>query len=161
MSGPSRKRRLCLACNRMLGFKKFHKHPEGKFGRASKCIACFNTAYGIGSAVQAKRRRILYVRGWLRHAVGVAKARARTQGVPFNITEDHLTIPARCPVLGIRLFFTKGKKTPNTPSLDRKKPKRGYVRENVTVISWRANRLKMNETNPKVFLRIAKYLEGK
>lgn len=39
-----------------------------------------------------------------------------------------------------------GPRGPTTPSLDRIVPERGYVRGNVEVISWEANRLKNSAT---------------
>jgi hypothetical protein len=71
-----------------------------------------------------------------------AKWRARVAGVPFEITLEHIQIPAQCPVLGIELLHSPGKAGPNSPSLDRLTPCLGYVPGNVRVISHRANSLK-------------------
>lgn len=53
-------------------------------------------------------------------------------------------IPEFCPVLGIKLDTPKmGKKRPDgKPSIDRVDNSKGYVKGNVIVVSWRANRLK-------------------
>ena len=45
-----------------------------------------------------------------------------------------------CPVLNIKLDWA-GDRT-NSPSLDRLSPEKGYVRENVFWISWKANMIK-------------------
>ena len=73
-----------------------------------------------------------------------ARARAREAGVPFTIGVEDIIIPTHCPILGIPLFSTTGKRGggDNSPSLDRIEPARGYVPGNVIVISNRANRLK-------------------
>jgi hypothetical protein len=68
-----------------------------------------------------------------------ARVRAAKSGVPCTITEDDLTIPPRCPVLGIE-WGTK--QWVNSPSLDRIIPALGYVPGNVRVVSARANNLK-------------------
>ena len=81
-----------------------------------------------------------------RSLVVSAKSRANKQNVPFNLTPEDIVVPKVCPVLGIPLFRQKGKRTDNTPSLDRIIPERGYVKENVRIISWRANRLKCDAT---------------
>lgn len=64
-------------------------------------------------------------------------------GLPFSIEVGSLLIPSLCPVLGIPLIVG-GKRSPNSPSLDRIEPSRGYVPGNVRIISDRANRLKSN-----------------
>lgn len=65
-------------------------------------------------------------------------------GVPFTIEDTDLTMPTHCPVFPhIKLEFAEGKKRPdNIPTLDRIVPNKGYVRGNVRVISFRANRIK-------------------
>jgi hypothetical protein len=77
-----------------------------------------------------------------------AKARAKAQGLPFDLTVEDVTIPERCPVLGIELVRTIGRHgfLPASPSLDRFVPSLGYVRGNVVVISNRANMLKRDAT---------------
>lgn len=71
-----------------------------------------------------------------------AKRRAKMKGLPFSLEPSDIFIPSICPVLGIPLFFTKGGKADNTPSIDRIIPEFGYVKENVVMISWRANKIK-------------------
>ena len=46
----------------------------------------------------------------------------------------------------------------NSPTLDRIVPELGYVPGNVAVISWKANRLKGNNTDPELFEKVAKYI---
>lgn len=75
-----------------------------------------------------------------------AKQRARRGGLPFNIDASDVAIPEFCPVLGLKLVPLSGKRTNATPSLDRIDPSKGYVKGNVWVISWRANRLKNDAT---------------
>lgn len=79
-----------------------------------------------------------------------AKKRAKKWGMVFDLTSP-LLIPALCPVLGIPLVSSSGTgraRTPNSPSYDRIDSSRGYTRDNVRVISWRANQLK-NEATPE------------
>src|SRR3954469_17279117 len=68
--------------------------------------------------------------------------RAGQQNLSHNITIEDIIIPKFCPVLGIRIKKTLGKRTGHSPSLDRIIPKLGYVKGNIIVISWRANDLK-------------------
>lgn len=64
----------------------------------------------------------------------------------FNLTEVDITLPARCPVLGIPLETGVGASIDASPTLDRVRPEWGYIRGNVLVISNRANRLKSDAT---------------
>ena len=74
-----------------------------------------------------------------------AKQRARREGLPFDLTEADIVIPARCPVLGIplRSHIGEGKgPRPDSPTLDKLIPELGYVPGNIVVVSAEANRLK-------------------
>jgi hypothetical protein len=71
-----------------------------------------------------------------------ARVRARLKGLPFNLVPADVTIPALCPVLGVPMV----RGTMYAPSLDRRVPENGYVKDNITVMSRRANTLKLNAT---------------
>jgi hypothetical protein len=75
-----------------------------------------------------------------------AKSRCKKNGLLFDITERDFEIPFTCPLLGYVLIPSRGLIAPNSPSLDRKDPRKGYVRGNVWVISYRANAAKSNLT---------------
>lgn len=79
-----------------------------------------------------------------------AKKRASDLGLPFNLTEDDLTLPTVCPALGIPLSAGRGKRHSGSYSLDRINPALGYVPGNVVVISDLANRIKTNATADQV-----------
>lgn len=71
-----------------------------------------------------------------------AKHRAKKVGRDFDIEVSDVVIPNVCPILNIPLFKGSGKVSDNSPSLDRIDQEKGYVKGNVAVISYRANRLK-------------------
>ena len=89
-----------------------------------------------------------YYKNILRSMINNAKARAKKQNIPFNITIDDITVPEVCPVLEIPILWAvgQGRMSDNSPSLDKIVPELGYVPGNVCVISWRANRLKSDAT---------------
>lgn len=68
-----------------------------------------------------------------------AKYRARKKKIEFSLLKEDITIPKICPVLGIEIipysFY-------NSPSLDRIDNKKGYTKENIIVVSFKANMLK-------------------
>jgi hypothetical protein len=88
-----------------------------------------------------------------------AKARAKKNGLEFNLERGDFEVPAVCPALGIPLFWgerTYMAKNHNAPSLDRLDPTKGYVKGNVRVISNRANFIKTNATAEELRL-VAEY----
>lgn len=71
------------------------------------------------------------------------KYRAKREGMDFDIAIDDLVIPKFCPYLGIELTSEKGEgHLDNLMSVDRINPKLGYIKGNVEVISYKANRMK-------------------
>lgn len=88
-----------------------------------------------------------------------AKNRAKKRGIAFEITASDLLWPTHCPVFGFELDYGARKSLQNNaPTLDRIDPAKGYVKGNVQVISWRANRLKADATVEEI-RRLAAYLE--
>jgi hypothetical protein len=84
-----------------------------------------------------------------------ARKNAAKAGVLFDLTENDITVPEYCPVLGVRLQRGVGKPCYASPSLDRIVPAKGYVRGNVRVISYRANALKRDATLEELRLVLA------
>jgi hypothetical protein len=79
-----------------------------------------------------------------------AKHRAKKFKVPFTITWRDITIPKRCPVLGVLLKRGPGKLCDASPSLDRIIPRLGYIPSNIAVISNKANSIKRNGTSTEI-----------
>jgi hypothetical protein len=74
------------------------------------------------------------------------KRNAVCRGIEFSISFGELEFPTHCPILNIELdYFSEGRQE-NSPSFDRFDPSKGYVSENVAVVSWRANRIKNDGT---------------
>lgn len=89
-----------------------------------------------------------------------AKARAKKKNWEFNLTPEDFEIPLKCPVLGITLELTWGEGIKdNKPSLDRIDCKKGYTKENVRVLSWRANNL-LSDGSLEEFTKIVEFLNG-
>ena len=76
-----------------------------------------------------------------------AKSRAKQSNIPFNLELTDIVIPEKCPLLGIPIEIQPKKGYhPNSPSLDKIIPEKGYIKGNVWVISNRANTLKNDAT---------------
>lgn len=78
------------------------------------------------------------------------KSRAKKLNIEFNLTIEDIIIPNKCPILGIEIVpNSNGSKRgprPNSPSIDRIEPSKGYVKGNIRIISNRANTLKCDAT---------------
>lgn len=83
--------------------------------------------------------------GRLRQLCEDAKRRAKKKGLDYDLNYKNLSIPKYCPLLWIEIRLD-GKKEPWSPSLDRIDPSKGYTIDNVWVVSWRANQIKLNAT---------------
>lgn len=108
-----------------------------KQGSCKRCAAIKDTEYALNNSLSV----------WFKNKRNSAKL----NGIEFNITLDNiLPLPDKCPVLDIPLTSYLGKGIrgfyPDSVSLDRINPNKGYVKDNVKVISGRANRLKNNAT---------------
>lgn len=78
----------------------------------------------------------------LRFMLVAAKARAKKAGLEFSISRDDLSLPVSCPILKHPLSVGIGHMHDWSPSIDRINPLLGYVKGNVVIISYRANRIK-------------------
>jgi len=75
-----------------------------------------------------------------------SKARAMDYGVEWSIDVTDIHIPKTCPALGIPIAVGDGAICANSPTIDRIDPKGGYTKDNICVISAKANLIKSNAT---------------
>lgn len=76
----------------------------------------------------------------------------------WNISMSDLDWPLVCPVLGIPLDWFAESRQENSPSIDRLDSSKGYIKGNVAIMSWRANRIK-NDGTAKEHHQIADFLD--
>lgn len=96
---------------------------------------------GTREEVQAAHkhwRRKYPIRAMLRNA--------RKRGMEHNLEEADFVLPSHCPVLGIPIELGTRLSKDGSPTLDRIDTSQGYLKDNVAIISWRANRLKSDAT---------------
>lgn len=99
-----------------------------------------------------------------RHSVfwSRAKKSAKEQGVEFDLTKEwikqRLDIGA-CEMTGIS-FDMKGKRTPDSPSIDRVIPGGNYTMDNCRIILWSLNRA-LNNWGEEYFLKIFQAMNKK
>ena len=87
------------------------------------------------------------------------KKRAKKSGIDFQLEVDDIpTIPAICPILGIEIKANDiSSPLDSSPSLDRIDPKKGYVKDNIRIISNRANRIKSDATIDEIRLLLGDF----
>lgn len=87
-----------------------------------------------------------------------AKKRAKEKSLPFNIAVEDIVIPDNCPVFGFPLEAGSMLERWNSPSLDKIIPELGYVKDNIKVISFKANTLK-RDGHIEDFEKIISYIK--
>ena len=97
---------------------------------------------------------------WTIKILSSIRYRAKELGVEFNLTTEDIIIPEVCPILKEPFDLTCVAKSRNAPTIDRIRARGGYVRGNVQVISWYANRLKSDCDDPEIFEAIAQFLRA-
>ena len=117
------KGRVCVSCKDYKPYSEYHKYSKCKFGYNTVCKLCRLPK----SKAQYNRQTGEYK---LWHG---AKTRAKRKGLDFNIDISDIIIPDNCPILKNKLL---------RPSLDRVDNSKGYVKSNIKVISYTANRIK-------------------
>lgn len=91
------------------------------------------------------------------HLLNHARARALRLGLDFDLELSDIKVPECCPVLGMPLCINRGSGChDDSPSLDRIDNNKGYVWDNVLVVSGRANRIK-NDSSPEELVRLATF----
>lgn len=96
-----------------------------------------------------------------------ARSNAERKNIPFKITIEDLreVYPSNnlCPVLGIPMKMNLGQKhmSDNSPSIDKFDPSMGYVKGNVFIISFLANRIKSNLADSSILRKIADWMDSK
>lgn len=146
----------CGGCRAFMPCARFSKNRRQKSGYQNYCKDCMRAIYTRPENLE--RRRVWRLQRPVQTLLIETRSRAKAVGVSFDLTEDDLAIPVVCPVVGCELRWDGNGRTDQSPSVDRIDPTKGYVRGNVAVISWLANRIKSNCSDPAVFEAIAAYL---
>lgn len=150
----------CNNCKTEKPESEFHAcklNKDGLYANCKECKKLYDKKYRQSDKVQNAQksqkyrdRKIEYQKFLMKdprfHILQAAKARAKKQNLPFDITIDDIIIPEYCPILEIKLERKPyGNRTGwqmSSPSLDKIVPEKGYVKGNIMVISMRANAMK-------------------
>jgi hypothetical protein len=86
------------------------------------------------------------------------KYNAIRTGYEWSLEFSDLKWPTHCPMLGLELDYFAEYRSETSVSFDRLDSSKGYVKGNVVVVSWRANRIK-NDGTAEEHRKIADYLD--
>lgn len=87
-----------------------------------------------------------------------AKQRAKKAGLEFTLIEEDIVIPDLCPVFGFPLKREDKQTWFSSPSIDRIDNTKGYTKDNIIIVSRRANILKRDATTEEL-VKLALYYE--
>jgi hypothetical protein len=138
----------CPVCGKELPLTMFSKNKSTYDGVQSYCKECMKK-YETANPVTPQTCGM----------VSKARLRARVKHLEFNIDTEYVRslVVTHCPILGIPLEWSRyrgngSRSLPNSPSLDRIDPTKGYVKGNVWIISNKANMIKNNATHEELKL---------
>ncbi len=152
----------CSRCKQMLPVEAFANNSNNKnrHGKEHYCKSC-NKERKQKYYTENKDKVLTTIKKRKPEARLYDKARNRAiaRGLEFNLTPADIVIPEVCPILGIPLGRRLGEAHAGSPSLDRIDNSKGYIKENIWVISLRANRLK-SDASIKELKQIVAALEA-
>lgn len=139
----------CRCCKISKPLSDFTTNKYSKHGFDYECKECKNSlAKTIRQSSEGRKREL----------VNRCKATSKRKNLPFDLTVDDIILVDICPILGIRIDYKLDKKSDHSPSIDRLIPELGYVKENIAIISERANRIKNDATVDEI-RKLLDYLE--
>ena len=102
---------------------------------------------GLGNTKNVDSKKRYNLKNHHRRMFYRARRRAREKNIYFDLEPEDIVIPDFCPILGHRLEPSNVQGGAyNSPSLDRINPKKGYTKDNIQIISCRANNIKGDAT---------------
>ena len=160
------KGKVCSICKEHKSFSEYYPHSTCKDGFGYICKSCQK---------QYNDNKCRFKKWFIGH-----KGRARYKGIESTIEPEDIpgvriretiTIdrlgrkhksweaveyPKVCPVLGMKLDWGMNGHQPNSPSLDKIDPTKGYIPGNVMILSHLANSMKHNAT-PEQLKQFSRY----
>jgi len=164
----------CSRCEQIKDFSMFNKDRSKADGHHNQCRACqkeylqknkekrnvrdreyyqqnLDRKKAYYQAYKKRQKGDVYYR--LRPLLYEAKSRAKSKGLPFDLTMEWLKtmVISHCPITLQPIDWAgeqvvDGKPGPNSPSIDKIIPKLGYVQSNCAILSHSGNSIKSDGT---------------
>lgn len=141
---------ICRWCDKETRLEDFCKTKDrhGRY-RNQVCLKCWNNRYRTSISRHASIQ------------ISNSRRRSLAKGLPFDLTKEWLIAKlkaGKCELTGLPLVFDYKKRAgPQSPTLDRIIPSRGYTKANIRVICFSVNCL-LSEFGDAEALRMALYL---
>lgn len=151
-------KKRCCVCKKWLLLDDFSKNRSAKDGRSKLCKDCFSQQ---PSVVKGYRIKNLKTKNELKYFLTLLLCKLRTkslkQNVPFDLDADFLENLFKkgiCYYTNQEVRRYKGVSSPDSASVDRLCPQKGYTKNNVVLCSFAINSLKgsMDEQEFKAYL---------
>ena len=131
----------CKACVRARKAKWLQRVKDGD--PSVQHISEHRKAHRQQSAKHKQKRGFKYT------ILASARNRAKRKHLAFDLTLEDIVIPQKCPMLGLNILqqwesHRNHTKEDGYPTIDRIDSTKGYTKDNIQIISWRANNLKSN-----------------
>ena len=164
----------CSCCKEYKPLAAFTKNKAAKDGLQFKCRSC-DQEYQKARRVLNKDHRLQYAKAYqtnrrkdfeyrLKMLLNASKQRAALKQREHSITLEDIKelypVDGNCPVFGFALEFNNAGFRETSPSIDRIDSSKGYTRDNVQIISWKANRLKSYATVEDLEILVAYLKQG-
>ena len=166
--------KTCSACKEQLSIFSFSKNLSAKDGLQYKCRPCDiqyqkqrrennkDKVLEYGREYQQKRRESFEYR--LQMLLNASRQRAKLKNREHTITLEDIKelypVDGKCPVFGFDLEFNNTGFRETSPSIDRIDSDKGYTKDNIQIISWKANRLKAYATVEDLEILVAFMKQG-
>jgi hypothetical protein len=143
--------KVCYKCKKTLPKSMFSKNKESKDGLQHKCKPCDNEYQRSRPRDQEyeKQYRLKKSKDFdyrIQGLLNASKQRAKEKNREHDLTKQDLIdlFPKDgcCPIFGFKLEWNGGGFRETSPSVDRIDSTKGYTKDNVQIISWKANRIK-------------------
>ena len=147
--------RVCDVCNEEKNICQFSLLDKTRKTTTERKTTCKKCSVSIRQTQKLNRDWKYNARKVL---LGNAKQRAKKSNIEFTLTKDDINIPDTCPVFGFPLKREERESWMYAPSIDRIDNTKGYIKENIIIVSRRANILKKDATIEEL-RKLADYYE--
>lgn len=131
-SKHTKKKHFCVECNKILK-------------QIDKDRICRIKITGFHEKEKAERRAS-YRRNHIHNMIANARERSKIKGYEFSITDDDIVIPEVCPLLNVPFVLGEKGNYEYTPTIDRIDNSKGYTKDNIWIITKKANSMKNSAT---------------
>jgi hypothetical protein len=168
------KTKFCSTCKVEKFIFDFTKNKASPDGLQYKCRSC-DLEYQKQRRLLNKDELLTYSRNYqtnkrkdfdyrLQMLLNASRQRSKKKSRENDLTIEDIknAFPkdGLCPIFGTKLIFGDAGFREDSPSIDRLDSKKGYAKNNIQIISWKANRIKKDASIEELELILAYMKQG-